>query len=120
MRIVVADDEPDLTDFYQDALARLGHKVFVAHHGRQLVELCRQVRPDLVITDLHMPQMNGIEAVRQVYQETLVPAIVVSASDHVEFDHSLTPHLVAILRKPVGVPDLEKAIALVAEGQPRC
>jgi CheY-like chemotaxis protein len=50
-----------------------GHEVFVAGGGRQLVELCRRVRPDLIITDLQMPQLDGLAALQQVGQE-LSPA----------------------------------------------
>ena len=64
LRIAVADDEPGMRDYYQEILPLLGHQVAcVAQTGRELVERCRDARPDLVITDIKMPDMDGIDAV---------------------------------------------------------
>jgi two-component system, response regulator PdtaR len=63
LRIAIADDEPDMRDYFQQVLPRLGHTVVaVAQNGRELVELCRTKNPDLVITDIKMPEMDGIDA----------------------------------------------------------
>ena len=63
LRIAVADDEPDMRDYFRTILPRLGHEVVaVAETGRELVEQCRATRPDLVITDIKMPDMDGIDA----------------------------------------------------------
>ena len=63
LRIAVADDEPDVRDYFQRMLPRLGHEVVaVASTGRELVELCREHHPDLIIADIRMPEMDGDEA----------------------------------------------------------
>ena len=63
LRIAVADDEPDVRDYFRRILPRLGHQVVaVAQTGRELIEQCRAARPDLVITDIKMPDQDGIEA----------------------------------------------------------
>lgn len=63
LRIAVADDEPDTLEFLKDVLPRLGHTVILsAATGRQLVEECQANHPDLVITDIKMPDLDGIEA----------------------------------------------------------
>src|SRR5436190_22763267 len=80
LRIAVADDEPDMQKYFQKCLPRLGHQVVaVAASGRELVEKCRTTQPDLVITDIKMPEMDGIEAAIALYQERPVPIILVSA-----------------------------------------
>ena len=96
LRIAVADDEPDMRDYFQKSLPRLGHKVVaVAQTGRELVEQCRACRPDLVITDIKMPELDGIEAAIQIYRERPVPVILVSAYhdaalvERAEADHIL-------------------------------
>ena len=79
MRIAVADDEPDMRRYFQKVLSRMGHEVTcVAETGRQLVEQCHATHPDLVITDIKMPDMDGIEAAHQICQERLIPIILVS------------------------------------------
>ncbi|MFQ3593199.1 MAG: response regulator, partial [Gemmataceae bacterium] len=80
LRIAVADDEPDMRDYFVRILPRLGHRVVaVAENGRQLVEVCATAKPDLVITDIKMPEMDGIEAAVQLYTLKPVPVILVSA-----------------------------------------
>src|SRR5205823_13754721 len=85
LRIAVADDERDTREFFQEALPRLGHEVVaVAETGRQLVERVQQTRPDLVITDIMMPEVDGIQAVEQIERERPVPVILVSAHHDAE------------------------------------
>lgn len=56
-----------MQEYFEKILPRLGHEVVsVAENGRQLVEHCRDLQPDLVITDIKMPEMDGIEALRQI------------------------------------------------------
>ena len=115
LRVAIADDEPDVRSFLQGALTRLGHDVIaVAETGRQLVEQCRAERPDLVITDVKMPDMDGIEAARRVCREGIVPVIVVSAYHDESFvERAETNHVAAYLVKPIKAASLGPAIALV-------
>src|SRR5947209_7885773 len=80
LRIVIADDESDMRDYLQKVLPSLGHEVVsVASTGRELVAQCRASQPDLIITDIKMPDMDGIDAVAEVCRERAIPAILVSA-----------------------------------------
>ncbi len=114
LRIAVADDEPDMRDFFEKMLPRLGHQVVsVAETGRELIEHCRALRPDLVITDIKMPDMDGIEAAAAIYNETPLPVIVVSAFHDPEFiQRAELDHVLAYLVKPIKLADLEPSIAL--------
>jgi AmiR/NasT family two-component response regulator len=116
LRIVVADDEPDMRDYFTKILPRLGHKVVgVARDGRELVEQCRALRPDLVISDIKMPELDGIDAARQIYQDAPVPVILVSAySDQELIARAQADHIMAYLVKPIKQGDLGPAIALAA------
>jgi CheY-like chemotaxis protein len=116
LRIIAADDDPDMLDFYRDALARLGHQATVARDGRQLVELCRALQPDLVVTDVAMPELDGVEAVLRVWRERPVPVVVVSASDPGEVRARLPSGPASFLRKPVGLADLARAVTLATSG----
>jgi response regulator NasT len=114
LRIVVADDEPDMRDYFQKILPRLGHQVVAAaRDGRQLVEVCRALRPDLVITDIKMPEMDGIDAAVHIYQEIPVPVILVSAyHDASLIERAGADHIQGYLVKPIKQADLEPTIAL--------
>jgi response regulator NasT len=80
LRIAVADDEPDVRDYFRVMLPRLGHIVVAAAaNGRELIELCREHRPDLIIADVRMPEMDGDEAIYEICQVSPIPFILVSA-----------------------------------------
>ncbi len=69
LRIAVADDEPDTRQFFQELLPHLGHQVVaVAETGRQLIEQSRATRPDLIIADIKMPDVDGIAATTTINQ----------------------------------------------------
>lgn len=114
LRIAVADDEPDMRQYFEKLLPRLGHKVVaVAENGRALVEACRTLQPDLVITDIKMPDMDGIDAAAQIYQDRPVPVILVSAfHDPALIARAEADHVLGYLVKPIKQADLEPAIAL--------
>lgn len=114
LRIAVADDEPDMQEYFEKMLSRLGHDVVsVAATGRELVEHCLELEPDLVITDIRMPEMDGIEAAELLYQKTPIPVILVSAYHDPELiQRAEADHVMAYLVKPIKQADLEPAIAL--------
>lgn len=114
LRIVVADDEPDMRDWFQTMLPLLGHEVVaVAEDGRDLLEKCREARPDLVITDIKMPDMDGIDAASQIYRDGPIPVIIVSAyHDPGLIERAEADHIMAFLVKPIKQADLEPAIAI--------
>lgn len=117
LRIVVADDEADMRDFFHKVLSHLGHEVVgIAEDGLALVRHCREQRPDLVITDIIMPEMNGLEALREVGRDQAIPSILVSAHQDDEFiKQAAKERVLAYLVKPIKKDDLAPAIALVMQ-----
>ncbi len=114
LRISVADDELDMRDFFERMLKRLGHQVVsVAENGRELIEHCREQKPDLVITDIKMPGMDGIDAAAEICRERPVPVILVSAHhDAALIEKAEADSVLAYLVKPIGPDDLVPAIAI--------
>jgi AmiR/NasT family two-component response regulator len=114
LHITVADDERDMRDYYQRLLPRLGHCVLgAASTGQELIDLCRQQCPDLIITDIKMPQLDGIEAVQQLWRERPVPVILVSAlHDEETIQRIQHGQFMGFLVKPIKQADLAPAIAL--------
>jgi response regulator NasT len=117
LRIAVADDEADMRDFYCKILPRLGYEVVtVAETGSELVDLCRSSQPDLIITDIKMPELSGLDAAREIGRERPLPIILVSAYHDKEYiDCARCNHILAYLLKPIKAVDLEPAIALAMQ-----
>lgn len=114
LRIAVADDESDMRDYFQKILPVLGHTVVsAARTGKELVEHCQKHNPDLVISDVKMPDMDGIDAAGEIYRTHAVPVILVSAyHDSDLIARAEADHIMAYLVKPIKQADLEPAIAL--------
>ena len=114
LRIVVADDEQDMRDYFADILPDLGHQVVaVASTGKELVAACREQSPDLIITDIRMPDGDGLQAAKQVASERFTPVILFTAfHDSANLEQAADAHVFAYLVKPIDQSQLESAIAI--------
>jgi len=112
--IAIAEDEPLMQKYLQETLTLLGHRVTsLAGTGREFIEQCKANRPDLVITDIRLPDMDGFAAAAEVYAAGPIPIIVVSAFHDPELvQRAERDHVLAYLVKPIKQQDLEPAIAI--------
>lgn len=115
LRIAVADDEPDVLDYFRVMLPRLGHLVVAtARNGRELMELCREHNPDLIIADMRMPEMNGDVAIQEICQDNPTPFILISAYiKPAGMPAAINLSGQVYLTKPVKLSDLKHAIEQV-------
>lgn len=65
-RILIVDDEPDILEFVGYNLKKEGYEVFTASNGREAVEKAREVTPHLILLDVMMPEMDGMETCQQI------------------------------------------------------
>jgi response regulator NasT len=114
LRIVVADDEHDMRQFLQEMLTHLGHTVVgVAETGRQLVEQCRTTTPDLVVTDIKMPDTDGLEAAAEINRQRPVPVVIISGHHEAALlERASDDYVMTYLIKPVKPTDLQAAVTL--------
>lgn len=103
-----------MREWYARVLAELGHEVVVsAFDGQDFVVLCLAARPSLLVVDVQMPRLGGLEAAAAISRDQPVPVIVVSAlNDPALFDRAAKQHVSAYLVKPIKKADLEAAIAI--------
>jgi two-component system, OmpR family, response regulator RegX3 len=80
-RILLVEDEESLAESVRYSLEREGFAVIVASDGRRAIERFRADQPDLVILDLMLPEMSGLDVCRLIRQESTVPIVVVTAKD---------------------------------------
>ena len=77
-KILIVDDEPQITRVLRTALSTQGYSMRIAADGVEGMEAVHAWKPDLVITDVSMPQMNGVELCREIRAISQIPIIVLS------------------------------------------
>ncbi len=114
VRIIIAEDDPIIRIDLREMLTNLGYLVVgEAGDGRSVVNMARELRPDLVIMDIKMPDMDGIEAARILTQEDIAPVIFLTAYSQKELvDQAKEAGVVAYLVKPFRESDLAPAIEI--------
>jgi len=113
-RVLIVDDERNLRKTLADILKDEGYQVTTAGTGEEAVDLCRKERYDVVLMDVRMPGIDGVEAFRRIrrHQEG-VRVIMMSAYTVEELKHAaLDEGAVAFLTKPL---DMDKVSKLIAE-----
>lgn len=106
-RILIIDDEPQITRVLRASIAAQGYDVRIANDPEEGLRTYTEWTPDLVITDLVMPGMSGVELCRAIRNHGATPLIVLSVRDH---ERSKVEALDAgaddYVTKPFGVPEL--------------
>ncbi len=106
-RILVVDDERQITRMLRTALQSSGYEVTVANHGFEALERIREQPPDLIITDLAMPDLNGVELTQTVRRSSETPIIVLSVRDSEEMKvRALDGGADDYITKPFNMPEL--------------
>jgi len=77
--ILVVDDEPRIAEICRDYLQRAGFKVITAGTGEDALTLARTRRPDLIVLDLRLPRMDGLDVTRALRRQSNVPIIMLTA-----------------------------------------
>lgn len=83
-KIVVVDDEPEMLEILEKQLSHVGCKVFVSGGGIESIDMIREQRPDLVILDVMMPKINGLEIKEKLNENELtsdIPVIFLTVRD---------------------------------------
>ncbi|WP_420627726.1 response regulator [Candidatus Leptofilum sp.] len=78
-RILVVDDEPKIVKLARDYLERSGYAVLTAGDGRTALNIARSEKPDMVVLDLNLPELDGLDVCRTLRRESDVPIIMLTA-----------------------------------------
>jgi len=113
-RILVVDDEPAVTDLLAYNLRKVGYELLVAADGREALRMARESTPDLVLLDLMIPEVDGLDVCRELRKTSNVPIIMITARGE-EIDRVVGLELGAddYVSKPFGVRELLARIKAV-------
>ena len=113
LRVLICDDSPMIHYMLSNLLAKLDYEVFgIAHDGQEAIEQCARALPDVILLDITMPVMNGLEAAQQILQNHEgIKIIIVSAMADIEIqEQAKALGVYAYLKKPI---DDEQLAALL-------
>jgi two-component system KDP operon response regulator KdpE len=106
-KILVVDDEPKIRMFIRANLEARGYEVYMATDGIEAVETAASVLPDVIVLDVNMPRMDGIEACRQIREWTNTPIIILSVrEDEKDKVRALDEGADDYITKPFGIEEL--------------
>jgi DNA-binding response OmpR family regulator len=117
-RILVVDDEPKIVQLVRDYLERAGFAVSTARDGHEALMRAHQERPDLIVLDLGLPELDGFEVTRRLRRDSGVPIIMLTAR-HEETDKVVGLELGAddYVTKPFSPRELEARVRAVLRRQ---
>ena len=116
--ILLVDDEKNIVEAFQKLLNHSGFDVSTAYDGKGALDLLNTKKFDLLITDIHMTPMNGLQMLEQVPNKKM-PILVITANDSMlEKVKQLSINLVGFFSKPMDVSELLKVIKNVSSSKP--
>ena len=112
--ILVVDDEPRIVELARDYLEHAGFRVITANDGRAALDVARHHRPDLIVLDLGLPGLDGLDVTRELRRDGSIPIVMVTARDD-ELDKLLGLELGAddYLTKPFSPRELVARVKAV-------
>lgn len=102
-RILITDDDDSCRETLRDILEPQGFSTVLASSGEEALDLARQELPHLVLLDMHLPRMTGLETLRLLHQiQALLPCILVTGDASAELmRQAIAAHAYSVLHKPV-------------------
>ena len=117
LTILYVEDESLVRQQAVEYLSRRYTKILEAKNGLEALEIYRTHKPDIIISDIKMPKMNGLEMARVIRQEkSKIPIIIATAFTQTDFLlDALALQLIKYIVKPITAKDLEEALSLAQE-----
>lgn len=112
--ILIVDDSEDNLYLMQFVLETQGYKVLIANSGKKALNCAKQYRPDLILLDLMMPQMNGYEVMERLRRDrttSTIPVSIVTANKYFSYAEAKNIGAEGIVYKPL---DLDRLLQQVA------
>jgi DNA-binding NtrC family response regulator len=112
-QILVVEDDPDSCELLGTVLREAGYSIDLAHDGYDALKLASQRRPDVVVSDLQMPGISGLELTRRMHEvDPELPVVITTGAENTKDLVTAAEHyeIVACLKKPMSLDELLWAI----------
>ncbi|MBC8456839.1 MAG: response regulator [Deltaproteobacteria bacterium] len=118
-KILVVDDEKPIHSYLQRKLSKLGYSVYIAEDGEEALTQAFSLLPDIILLDIKMPKLNGIEVCKRLRSDDItkhIPIIMLSAkAQSDEIAEGLRAGADKYLCKPISFPDILREIRMYEE-----
>ena len=116
--ILVVDDERNIVELARMYLRNEGFEIEAAYNGREALEKARALQPSLVLLDIMMPEVDGLEVMRTLRKETDIPVVMLTSGDFRDAEYtSRQPQPDAFVAKSMQIePLMNQVKALLAQG----
>ena len=115
--ILIAEDDSMITMILHELTARLGHHVIAtAKTGIEAIEKTKECEPDVIVMDIKMPELDGIDAAKVIMKENPTPIVILTAHSEASFvERASRAGISTYLLKPIGEADLRPALRLAVD-----
>ena len=91
IHVLIAEDNEVVCRVIQQALKEIGFELAgIAVNGREAVDMAKSLRPDVILMDIEMPILNGLDACRDIQEKTPIPVVVLTSHEKADFVITLT------------------------------
>jgi DNA-binding NtrC family response regulator len=114
---MIVDDEVDICDFVKSFFKERNFDVSVAYNGKEALRLIETVNPNIVLLDLKMPVMGGMEVLKQISKKypTIKVIIVTAVEDMEKAEEAKRHNAIEYITKPLVLEQLERSVMTIAE-----
>ena len=117
LRLLVVDDEVDICDFVRNFFKERNFEVFVAYDGKKALEVVKSKKPEIILLDLRMPIMGGMEALKEIQNINSDSKVVVitAIEDTQTAEEAKHNGAIDYITKPLLLEQLERTVLTIAE-----
>jgi len=117
LRLLVVDDEADICDFVRNFFKERDFEVLVAHNGKEALDVVGSQKPEIVILDMMMPVMDGMQTLKTLVKSGSVAKVIMvtAVEDEEKIEEAKNCGAVDYITKPLLLEQLERVVLTVAE-----